>query len=68
MSDITENTEPYWLGACGRPLIGDGSFYEQLVVVTPDFLRKSTPEGLPAELNYQMKVCGEGEGVEIESY
>ncbi|MDC0358040.1 hypothetical protein OAO01_04420 [Oligoflexia bacterium] len=43
LSDVTEKTGPYWLDACGRPLIGDGSFCEQLVVVTPDFLRKSTP-------------------------
>src|SRR5262245_38187559 len=29
----------------GRPLIGDGRFCEWLVFVTPDLLRKSTPEG-----------------------
>jgi hypothetical protein len=27
------------------PLIGDGYFFEQLVVFTADLLRKSTPEG-----------------------
>jgi hypothetical protein len=34
----------------GRPLIGDGSFCEWLLVLTPDLLCKSAPEG--PELNH----------------
>ena len=33
-----------------QPLIGAGRFCEQLVVVTPDLLRKSAPEGLLANI------------------
>ena len=34
-----------------QPLIGAGRFCEQLVIVTPDLLRKSAPEGLLANIS-----------------